>query len=362
MRNILLSFLLFLFILSFGSENLFGQIQLTQQDLQGILGKKFKTVGDTGLVVNVGSAGENQIWDLSGLSVEGIEWITEYLTPANTPFAEDFPTANWAEKSQVTIDGLKGTIYHYRRVEASSFASLGDGMVVGEYTNVMVDESENIPLPLVYGAQWVSESVDTLFAGQGALSLSRDRIETIVDGWGKVKLPSGEYDALRLRDNYFSIWETWFGGQLMAADTTVSIGYNWVSKNILILASIGSVDGEEDPNFTMAGEVFIYAGEETGTGLAAVEMTTPEGFQLCQNYPNPFNPLTTIDFSLPVTGNVELTVHDTQGKRVATLVNGVRAAGTHSVTFDAHNFTSGIYYYTVKTEGYIQTRKMMLVK
>ena len=356
----LISTFIVLFIL-ISAGNIFAQINITQQDLQSLIGKKFNTEVDTGVVVNVGSPGENQIWDFTGLSLNGTVMVTEYMSPQNTPFPNDFPSANWVEKSMVDFDGLSGTMYHFRRIEASSFSSLGDGMIFGEFQQVNVDESEVIPLPLTYGAQWVSEFIDTVAAVEGAISLYRDKIETRVDGWGKVKLPSGEFDALRVRDDYLYINETWFGDLLIFSDTSSSIGYTWISKAPMILVSIGSPDGINDPNFDYAAEVFMKT-DDPGTGLAGVAAGSPSDFQLYQNYPNPFNPQTTIDFSLPVSSNVEIVVFDTQGKKVTTLVSGTKSAGNHSVSWNAANYTSGIYYYAIRAGEFSQTRKMILVK
>ncbi|HRT99270.1 MAG TPA: T9SS type A sorting domain-containing protein, partial [Ignavibacteriales bacterium] len=85
-------------------------------------------------------------------------------------------------------------------------------------------------------------------------------------------------------------------------------------------------------------------------------------FILYQNYPNPFNPATTIRFNMPKTGNVMIKVYNSIGQEVATLFNGKMEAGMQQIQFEANNLTSGVYYYTVKTDYGIKTAKMMLVK
>ena len=85
-------------------------------------------------------------------------------------------------------------------------------------------------------------------------------------------------------------------------------------------------------------------------------------FQLNQNYPNPFNPSTTISFNLATSENVTLKVFNVLGKEVATLVSGVKAAGMHTVQFDASALPTGLYYYTLQTPGVMQTRSMTLIK
>jgi len=88
----------------------------------------------------------------------------------------------------------------------------------------------------------------------------------------------------------------------------------------------------------------------------------PRKFSLNQNYPNPFNPSTTIDFALPKSEFVDLSVYNTLGQKVITLVNGNRNAGTYTVQFDASDLASGWYIYRLQTESNVMTKKMLLIK
>ncbi len=101
--------------------------------------------------------------------------------------------------------------------------------------------------------------------------------------------------------------------------------------------------------------------------LTAVRTPTvqqvPSSYSLSQNYPNPFNPTTRIDYSLKEMGKVSIIVYDVLGEEVATLVNGVEAAGQHSVTFNASRFASGVYFYSMTMpDGLTMTKKMILMK
>ena len=89
---------------------------------------------------------------------------------------------------------------------------------------------------------------------------------------------------------------------------------------------------------------------------------TAAGYQLLPNYPNPFNPTTNINFNLPVTSNVQLTVYNLLGQKVATLIDGRTAAGLHTVKFDAQNLASGVYFYRLKAGDLMLQRKMTLIK
>ena len=85
-------------------------------------------------------------------------------------------------------------------------------------------------------------------------------------------------------------------------------------------------------------------------------------FSLGQNYPNPFNPNTTIQYSIPYTARVSLTILDVLGREVATVFDGIQAAGSHSHQFDARDLSSGVYVYRLTAGAFVQTRKMILVK
>ncbi|MEQ9308888.1 MAG: PQQ-dependent sugar dehydrogenase [Balneolaceae bacterium] len=100
-----------------------------------------------------------------------------------------------------------------------------------------------------------------------------------------------------------------------------------------------------------------------GTNIENEENTASK-FHLHQNYPNPFNPSTTIAFDLSKPGFVELEIHNVLGKKIATLISREMIAKTnHTVSFEASNLNSGIYFYTLTVDGFfINTQKMTLIK
>jgi len=90
--------------------------------------------------------------------------------------------------------------------------------------------------------------------------------------------------------------------------------------------------------------------------------SVPEDFNLLQNYPNPFNPATEISFALPFASDVKLQVFNTLGQIVATLHEGHLEAGAHSYTWDGSTVASGVYLYKLTAGGFIETKKMVLLK
>ena len=88
----------------------------------------------------------------------------------------------------------------------------------------------------------------------------------------------------------------------------------------------------------------------------------PDEPTLEQNYPNPFNPTTLISFTLPERTQVSLSVFDAAGHEIQTLVNSIQNTGEHEIKWDATKYPSGVYFYKIITDGYTNTKKMLLIK
>lgn len=98
------------------------------------------------------------------------------------------------------------------------------------------------------------------------------------------------------------------------------------------------------------------------TRVTKQETSLPESYFLGQNYPNPFNPLTKIDFSIPEHSFVKISVYDVSGREVTNLVNNQMQSGSYTITFDASNLPSGVYFYKLTTNKFTDTKKMILIK
>jgi len=92
------------------------------------------------------------------------------------------------------------------------------------------------------------------------------------------------------------------------------------------------------------------------------EKTLVTDYYLAQNYPNPFNPSTQINYGLKKSGNVEISVYNILGNKIATLFDGFKSAGKHTALLNASNLSSGVYFYKIVTGEFVQTRKMILEK
>jgi PKD repeat protein len=116
-----------------------------------------------------------------------------------------------------------------------------------------------------------------------------------------------------------------------------------------------------DNDVTRACESGWVYGESV-SDVASLKGSMPTDFSLEQNHPNPFNPTTVLSFKLPVASHATLTIYNVTGRRVATLVDGTFGPGTHYAEWDAANFASGVYFYRLQAEGYVETKKMLLLK
>jgi cyclophilin family peptidyl-prolyl cis-trans isomerase len=96
------------------------------------------------------------------------------------------------------------------------------------------------------------------------------------------------------------------------------------------------------------------------TSLSNIEL--PDKFSLEQNFPNPFNPNTTIKYSIAKQSDVVITLYDIAGGEVATLINKVQSQGNYEINFNGQHLASGIYYYKLRANNFVETKKMILLK
>ncbi len=118
-------------------------------------------------------------------------------------------------------------------------------------------------------------------------------------------------------------------------------------------------------NGTNTGDNWNFASNKVITinAITAVDdQIADRDYRLEQNYPNPFNPSTRINFTLAEPGNAEISVYNSLGEKVSELLSGFMDSGSHSVDFNASGLASGIYYYKLITNGFVSTKKMMLVR
>jgi Tol biopolymer transport system component len=148
--------------------------------------------------------------------------------------------------------------------------------------------------------------------------------------------------------------------QSQNGDTWVSLGSYSFTKG-----SGGSVrlgDQSSNSGQTLAFDAIRWSRAQNLATDVKRTADVPDGFVLHQNYPNPFNPGTNLEFRVSSLRFVTLRIFDVLGKEVATLVNEVRAAGAYTVRWDASSLPSGVYYYRLEAGGFVDSKKMLLMK
>ena len=142
------------------------------------------------------------------------------------------------------------------------------------------------------------------------------------------------------------------------SDTTLTI------KNVLQMLGAQkyyhwSVQANDGINCTYSNANIFYTGILSSTGKQLYNHLI---YALNQNYPNPFNPSTIINYSLPISTRVQLSIYNQLGEKIAILQDGEKEAGNYSVKWDAVHMASGIYFYELRTEKYHAVKKLLLVK
>ena len=129
--------------------------------------------------------------------------------------------------------------------------------------------------------------------------------------------------------------------------------------------------------YTKPGEyrVTLLIWDEPGRGARAEHFITieslgtdesnpgiPTDYKLSQNYPNPFNPITRIEYEMPQNGNVNVSIYNIKGELVEKLVDSYNITGKYSIQWNPKNISSGQYFYQISVDGFVQTKKMVLLK
>lgn len=185
------------------------------------------------------------------------------------------------------------------------------------------------------------------------------------NNWQQYQVAGGQYQKL-----YFVNEQT---GWLVAGNQirkTTNGGVNWFiqagGSNSVYGIGLHFID--ENYGWCVGMYGGIMRTTSGGIGITTISTEIPKTFILFQNYPNPFNPVTKIRFSIPYSGGIHggryvlLKVYDILGKEIAVLVNENLTPGIYEADWNASEVSSGIYFYSLFTDNYKQTRKMVVVK
>ncbi len=249
------------------------------------------------------------------------------------------------------------------RVTLSSATGNVAGELVDANGNVVVVQTATSTNPFVLTAP----SIGTYTVNAGYKNPSR-RWESITNITLPVELVS--FTAKINKNNVLLKWITATETNNYGYDIERSkVGGTW--KKIGFINGAGNSNSPksyEYSDFNLSPGKYSYRlkqidldGSIEYSPIVEIIIENPKEFELNQNYPNPFNPSTRIKYQLSNSSQVLLKVYDMNGNEVATLVNGYKVAGNYEVEFDASNFSSGIYFYKLQAENFVDTKKMILL-
>jgi|GEM_PF-1790232 len=362
-----------------------AQITLDSTDVSSLFGNtyqisEFETSDTTGLRSIIEASGEGQTYDfttINGFGSTSSGNISFMELPADIPGATDttFRHANFAIAYDLSLAGSNttttdSTVYAYQQLTSTALKNVGFIIISQEDINndgVSPDTVRshfhplqlNATFPLTFNSSWQDSSVFTFSFGSYSSS-TITKTETMVDGWGTLKLPGGKtFDCLRLNTMTIDIDSSYglppYTTSTVTYDTTRS--YDYITQTGWGTTASIEVDNQGNPMYA------YYSIQSTGTAIEKDgQDAVVEGFRLKQNYPNPFNPSTVITYNLPVVSPVTLEIYNTSGQLISTLVNRTQNAGPHNVTFNAEGLNSGVYFYKLDAGSYSLTKKMLLIK
>lgn len=164
-------------------------------------------------------------------------------------------------------------------------------------------------------------------------------------------------------------WNDTIGSGRIITMKTTNYGVNWVMKEFNPYISTNGIALIDANNFFIGGGDFIGVPAQvlksTNGGNVFVNQIgteVPSAYALGQNYPNPFNPISNIKYKISKSSNVRITVYDVRGKEIEILVNEKHSPGEYQVSFDGSGLNSGVYFYRMETDGFIETKPMVLIK
>ena len=216
------------------------------------------------------------------------------------------------------------------------------------------------------GYIWRTDNNPGTYVGISLLSSNNPSYWAIDNDNTVPQNPWGIYDGYTDQEKYQSlssgIGRTQAGGTVgRDVANVIGSGPYSIPSNGEIFVTFALIAGD-NLNDLKANAIAAKAKYNSVLSIVNFNSEIPDNYSLSQNYPNPFNPTTNIKFSIPTAGFTSLKVYDVSGKEVSNLLNENIQQGTYEVQFDATNLTSGVYFYKLVTHGFVETKRMLLVK
>jgi len=348
--------LLLLFVLISGIAS--SQISLSHADYQNAfsVGTVFQTyatpIGGDQFEVFVGeSSSTAQIWDLSQLPFEYVA-ISRSIEPSTAPFIGDFPSSNLVLYEKYWFSpGDSLFSWNYKELQSNQLLLHGQSDEFGVYMS-WDPPAVQAKIPMTHGTNWISEW-DSTYIMPDVYTISET--QAIVDAFGTLVLPNGEFPCLRLRHDHLTISHTPVG-----TDTSRTRSFNFYTEGMIEI-HIGTIYEDQFDLTTIWTSGVKLSGRQGSVGLPSINPPYT-GALLTGIYPNPVADLAEIHYTLKENTNVKIHITDLSGREVAVLTNNYQVAGDHQASLDVTGMSSGIYFCRVEANGKVETRKIVVCR
>ncbi|MGB3018063.1 MAG: YCF48-related protein [Ignavibacteria bacterium] len=298
---------------------------------------------NTGFIVTVPYQSTQQYFKTTN---SGNSWIPHIFSPGYIGKIY-FPNSNTGYLASLTITDTSNVLY--------KSTDLGE---TWNFVGNIKTESGNV---LINTMTFVNENLIFVFSPNSSGNFTLYKSTNGGNNW----MQSGDFNERKIvrfaNQNTGYLIGSWLFSNYVWK--TTDQGENWDSIKMGEV-NIYDISFINDNTGYMTGDGGLIKKTTTG-GVIAVESAStfvPDKLTLEQNYPNPFNPVTNLEFGISDFGFVTLKIYDILGKEIETLINENLSAGTYTVKWNAANYTSGIYFYELRTNGFSETRKMVFLK
>jgi photosystem II stability/assembly factor-like uncharacterized protein len=238
-----------------------------------------------------------------------------------------------------------------------------------------VIESNNIYKTTDAGATWTHQTANITSAGGVFMtdsltgycySLNKQILKT-TDGGSSWNMLPFNFDMNILSMSFMNascgVVSGYYGYTAFTTDGGNTWTQQWTGNdNYINDIHIINEPGSSPYIITAGQKAYVGINKHIPSGRIENKDLQPGCYTLSQNYPNPFNPSTVITYSIPKEGLVKIVIYDVLGRQVSIPVNCRQMQGTYSVNFSGNGLSSGVYYYTLTSGNFVQTRKMVLIK
>jgi hypothetical protein len=300
-----------------------------------------------GINIYKSTAGGSGWTNVASLSSKALSIVSSF-TSTDTVYAGTIPVTS----------GPAATIY--RSTNGSTFTDVAAGQVPNRFiTDLSVNPNNSAEVYAVFGGFGSGHVYRSSNAGLNWVNISGNLPDVphqcvVVDPLYPQNIYVGNDLGVYVTTNNGALWYEFRTGMPYALVFDLSIVFP--SRNIRAT--------------THGNGVYERDLIQNPVGITPIGNEVPKEYKLSQNYPNPFNPSTRIKFSIPLLRGVaegrgvlvKMTVYDITGRVVATPVNENLKPGNYEITFDASKYSSGVYFYKLETGGFVETKKMLMVK